>query len=419
MPTPDAAANAEAARARAVQRVAQLGDARSGKLAANLTAFGRALRRAGVHVDSARIALAQRAVQTVGVGDKGDMSAALEAVLVSCEQDRAVFRELFDVFFRDPKLAQKMLQQMLPKAEGQAEAPKERPRVREALMPPKGAREQAQEKEIDLDAAMTASEFKRLKNADFNQLTASEYHLVEHLVRAIPLPLPTIEARRTQAGDRGARVHWAHTLRSAAQHGGDVAELWRLRRRRQPLPLLLLVDVSGSMERYARLLLAFLHASTQAARVRGRRLNLRRDVFAFGTELTDLTGAFGLADTDEMLVRAGGLIRDFAGGTRLGDALATLHRDDARRLVGGRTLVLIASDGLDCGEPDVLEHELQWLKRHTRRILWLNPLLRFDGYAPVARGAAVLDRAADGMLAVHNITHLQELAAAISTLLRK
>ena len=398
-----AAANATAARARAVQRVAQLGDSRTGKLAANLTAFGRALRRAGVHVDSARIALAQQAVETVGVRNKADMSAALEAVLVSCEQDRAVFRELFGVFFRDPKLAQKMLQQMLPKAEGQAEAPKERPRVREALMPPKGSQPKPQEKEIDLDAAMTAS----------------EYHLVEHLVRAIPLPLPTVAARRTQAGDRGARVHWAHTLQSAARHGGDVMALWRLRRRRQPLPLLLLVDVSGSMERYARLLLAFLHASTQAARVRGRRLNLRRDVFAFGTDLTDLTGAFPLADTDDMLVRAGALIRDFAGGTRLGDALATLRQQDARRLIGGRTLVLIASDGLDTGEPGVLERELQWLKRHTRRILWLNPLLRFNGYAPLARGAAVLHRAADGMLAVHDITHLQELAAAISALLKK
>lgn len=420
-PAPDtmAASNAQAARARAVQRVAQLGDSRSGKLAANLTAFGRALRRAGVHVDSARIALAQQAVETVGVRNKADMSAALEAVLVSCEQDRAVFRELFGAFFRDPKLAQKMLQQMLPKAAGEGEPPKERPRVREALMPPKGSEPKPQEKEIDLDAAMTASELKRLKNADFNQLTASEYHLVEHLVRAIPLPLPTVAARRTQAGDRGARVHWAHTLQSAARHGGDVMELWRLRRRQQPLPLLLLVDVSGSMERYARLLLAFLHASTQAARVRGRRLNLRRDVFAFGTDLTDLTGAFRLADTDDMLVRAGALIRDFAGGTRLGDALATLREQDARRLIGGRTLVLIASDGLDTGEPDVLARELQWLKRHTRRILWLNPLLRFDGYAPLARGAAVLHRAADGMLAVHNITHLQELAAAISALLKK
>ena len=138
------------------------------------------------------------------------------------------------------------------------------------------------------------------------------------------------------------------------------------------------MDVSGSMERYARLLLAFLHAAT--ARVRG--LSLRRDVFAFGTRLTDLTPAFRLADTDAMLVQAGRAIQDFAGGTRLGDALATLRQ------------------------------------RHARRILWLNPLLRYDGYAPSARGAAVLHRAADGMLAVHNVTRLQELAGAIATLIK-
>ncbi len=394
-----------------------LGDARSGKLAGNIGAFGRTLRRAGVPVDAARIALAQQAVQLVGVERKLDMGAALEAVLVSREQDRAVFRELFDAFFRDPELAKKLLAQMLPSAEGQAAPPRQRPRVREALAP-FAARPPGQPtppgKDIDFDAAMTASDLARLKHADFNQLGASEYALVERLVRELRLPVPTVPARRTRAGGRGARVHWGRTLRDAAQSGGEVMALRRLQRRRQPLPLLLLVDVSGSMERYARLLLAFLHAAT--ARVRG--LSLRRDVFAFGTRLTDLTPAFRLADTDAMLVQAGRAIQDFAGGTRLGDALATLRQRHARRLVGRRTLVLIVSDGLDTGEPELLAQELAWLKRHTRRILWLNPLLRYDGYAPSARGAAVLHRAADGMLAVHNVTRLQELAGAIATLIK-
>ena len=343
-----------------------LGDARSGKLAGNIGAFGRTLRRAGVPVDAARIALAQQAVQLVGVERKLDMGAALEAVLVSREQDRAVFRELFDAFFRDPELAKKLLAQMLPSAEGQAAPPRQRPRVREALAP-FAARPPGQPtppgKDIDFDAAMTASDLARLKHADFNQLGASEYALVERLVRELRLPVPTVPARRTRAGGRGARVHWGRTLRDAAQSGGEVMALRRLQRRRQPLPLLLLVDVSGSMERYARLLLAFLHAAT--ARVRG--LSLRRDVFAFGTRLTDLTPAFRLADTDAMLVQAGRAIQDFAGGTRLGDALATLRQRHARRLVGRRTLVLIVSDGLDTGEPDDLARELAWLGRHARR----------------------------------------------------
>jgi uncharacterized protein with von Willebrand factor type A (vWA) domain len=171
-----------------------------------------------------------------------------------------------------------------------------------------------------------------------------------------------------------------------------------------------LVDVSGSMERYARLLLAFLHAATRRAG--------RRDVFAFGTRLTDLTPSFAIADADAMLAAASAAIDDFAGGTRLGDSLHELRRAHARRLTGRRTMVLVISDGLDTGEPAVLENELLWLKRHARRVLWLNPLLRFEGYAPLARGAAILHRHADAMLAVHNLNALGQLATSLATLMR-
>lgn len=401
--------------------IAQLGDARSGKLSANLSAFGRSLRRAGVPVDAARIALAQQALLAVGVAQRQDMEAALEAVLVSREADRLVFRELFAAFFRDPDLASKLLAQMLPRADGRAEAPRRRPRVREALTPPRAAQaaQPAHEQAIDLDAAMSASQTARLKNADFNQLSASEYRMVEQLVQTIALPVPTVAGRRSRAGSRGARIHWARTLHAAARSGGDVALLARRRRRRQPLPLLILVDVSGSMERYARLLLAFLHAATARVVVGGQRLPVRRDVFAFGTRLTDLQAAFAHADTDAMLVHAGGLIQDFGGGTRLGESLAALRRHHARRLVGRRTLVLLVSDGLDTGGPEALAQELDWLKRHTRSLLWLNPLLRFDGYQPLAQGAAALHRACDAMLAVHNVTRLQQLADALAELLRQ
>jgi len=402
----------------APERVVQLGDARHGKLAGNLGAFCRMLRRAGVPIEASRIALAQQALNWVGVAQKDDASAALEAVLVAREQDRAVFRELFDAFFRDPKLANKLLAQMLPRADGHARAPKRRPRVAEALSPPQAQSAPAKEDAIDLDAAMTASQVARLKTADFNQLTASEYRLVERLVRDIPLPLPTVAARRTHGGTRGARIHWRRTFGSAAQCGGDVMALHRLERRRAPLPLLVLVDVSGSMERYARLLLAFLHCATARTQAGGRGLAVRRDVFAFGSHLTDLNAAFRLADTDAMLLAAGQAIDDFAGGTRLGASLAQLRERHARRLVGRRTLVLLVSDGPDTGEPEPLKKELAWLKRHTRTLLWLNPLLRFGGYEPIARGAAELHKAADGMVAVHNVTKLHELAGAIARLLK-
>ena len=393
----------------------QLGDARTGKFADNLAAFGRALRRAGVQVDSARMALAAQATLSVGLEKREDLSAACEAVMVSREADRHVFRELFDAFFRDPALANKLLAQMLPSAEGKAEPSKRRPRVREALSPQlafgKPGEQKPPDKEVEFDAAMTASELARFKHADFNALSGSEYRLVERLARDIHLPMPEFAARRLRPGSRGSRMHWPGVMQQAARTGGELIRLPRLQRRRQPLPLLVLVDVSGSMERYARLLLAFLHAATHGLR--------QRDVFAFGTRLTDLTPAMRIADTDEMLAAASHAIEDFAGGTQLGGSLASLRHHHARRLVGRRTLVLLITDGLDTGEPEALMQELDWLRRHCHRLLWLNPLLRYDAYAPLARGAAVLHARAHGMLAVHNLDKLEDLAASIAALMRR
>jgi hypothetical protein len=182
-----------------------------------------------------------------------------------------------------------------------------------------------------------------------------------------------------------------------------------MQRKRQPLPLLILVDVSGSMERYARLLLAFLHQATRDS---------PRQIFAFGTELTDLSQAFKLRDTDEMLMMASEKIRDFAGGTQLGKSLTCLRKASSKKPTGRRTVVLLISDGLDTGSAETLDLELAWLKRHSRSLLWLNPLLRYAGYAPIATGACVLNRHADGLLAIHNLARLEELAQALTKLLK-
>ncbi len=390
-----------------------LGDARQGKLLGNVSGFARALRRAGLSVDASRIALAARAMQAVGLRRRDDLEAALEAVLVGNERDRGVFRELFDTFFRDPAVASKLLAQMLPSAEGKADPPRQRPRVREALAAPRSARDQRPQPEqaVEFDACMSASARRQLRHADFNALGASEYRLLERLAREIPLPLPRLPSRRVRSGVRGVRADWPRVLRQAARCGGECMELPRLQRRREAPPLLVLVDVSGSMERYTRLLLAFLHAATRGMR--------RRDVFAVGTSLTDLTPAFALPDSDDMLAAVSAAVPDFAGGTRLGECLASLRREHSRRLVGRRSLVLLISDGLDTGEPQQLQQELAWLRRRSRRVLWLNPLLRFAAYQPSARGAAALHAGCDAMLAVHNLVSLEQLAASLAELMRQ
>ncbi|MET0543009.1 MAG: hypothetical protein ABWZ88_14800, partial [Variovorax sp.] len=205
-----------------------------------MAGFGRALRRAGVRTDAARIALAAEAAMLVGVDSRTDLAAAMEAVMVSREQDRLVFRELFDAWFQDPELANKMLAQMLPSAEGKAPPVKRRPRVREALAAPRAETKAAKsEREIEFDAAMTASDRQRMQHADFNALGAAEYRLVERLARDIALPVPTIPARRLRVAPNGggahARMHWPGVLHQAARTGGELVRLPRLERRQQPL----------------------------------------------------------------------------------------------------------------------------------------------------------------------------------------
>lgn len=387
-----------------------LGDARSGKLLENIVGLGRALRRAGVNIDSQRMALAIEAANLVGLERKNDLHAALATVLIQRQQDMEVFDQLFSALFRNPELAQQLLAQMLPKVR-QGQPPSRKARVQEALAAAKKKEEgPRQESEIQLDAAMTASDQHRLRHADFATLNASEFRLIERLVRDVPMSLPPVLGRRTRAGTRGQRPHWPAALRQASRSEGELMWLPQRSRRPQALPVLVLVDISGSMERYARLLLAFLHQATQAH---------PRAVFAFGTDLSDLRPAFKHKDTDRMLEEANARISDFAGGTRLGASLATLREHHARCLVGRRTVVLLISDGLDTGEPETLQSEVQWLKRHCRQLFWLNPLLRFDGYAPLASGAQVLHQHADGMLAVHNLSKLEDLAQAISKLMKR
>ena len=390
----------------------QLGDARSGKMAENIIGFGRTLRRAGLPMDSARIGVGLQAALLVGIEAKADLRAALQATLVCRQQDQVVFDQLFDAYFRNPELTQQLLAQMLPKVTQANPKPKRLARAQEALAAVRAAVNsppRAEEK-IQFDAALSASDRVRLRHADFESLSASEFRLVEQLAREIALPWPQLSARRLQSASHGVRLDWRRALRESSRYDGELLALPYLSRRLEPLPVLLLIDVSGSMERYARLMLAFLHQCTR---------RVARSVFAFGNHLTDLNPAFRLTDTDAMLEQANRLIRDFAGGTQIGASIAELRRTQSRQLVGRRTVVLLISDGLDTGSSEQLESELGWLKRNCRSLLWLNPMLRFDEYQPAARGAATLQKKADGVLAIHNLARLEDLARSLVRLVKR
>ena len=390
----------------------QLGDARVGKWPINLLGFARALRRSGVPMDSAKIALSLQATLAVGLEKKADLKAALSCVLINRLEDRMVFHELFEAYFKDPQVANQLLAQMLPTAQGEAPANTRKPRANEALNPKSAqdvqnkANKPDKEQEFELDAAMTASDLVRLRQSDFGALGAEEFKLVQRLAMQIPMVLPTYATRRQRASRDGRGLNWPQTFRQALKTEGEFLVLPRRGPQRQPLPLMIIVDISGSMERYARLLLAFLHQATVQYP--------KREVMVFGTGLTRLTPIFQRADPDEMLQGVNDTVKDFAAGTLLGRSLMELKARYPRTLVARKSVVLLITDGLDTGESAELEASLQWLKRHCKSLCWLNPLLRFDGYQPLAKGASLLDRYADAKIAIHNLTHLEQLAKALA-----
>jgi len=316
-----------------------LGDARSGKLADNIAAFGRALRRAGLRVDSARIALAQEAAGLVGIGEKEDLGAALEAVLVSREQERAVFRELFDAFFRDPDIAHKLLAQMLPSAKS-GTPPRRRPRVSEALAPQQrfGGGASKPDQEVRFDAAMTASDLERLKHADFTRSAPASSTWSSGWRATSRCRCRRWSCGRMRPGVRGKQLHWARTLRQAAHTGARTdaaAPHAALARAAAAARAGRYLGVDGALRPAAARLPARRHARAPPA----RRVRVRHAPDGPDARLPHRRH-------DAMLAAASASIDDFAGGTRLGESLATLRRHHARRLVGRRTLVLLISDGL-------------------------------------------------------------------------
>ncbi|MBB5754486.1 vWA domain-containing protein [Prosthecomicrobium pneumaticum] len=376
-----------------------------GRLDENIVQFGRVLRRAGLPVGPAAIVEAIRAVEVSGIASRDDFYWTLHAVLVKKREERAVFDEAFRLFWRSRQLVEKMLAMLSPAA---TKRPKEPPRaaasrVAQALFAEQN-RERPPVEEVELDARLTVSGEEVLKTRDFAQMTAEELAAAERRLARLAMPLDTVPTRRFTAAPRG-RIDARRTLRAAMRSGGRlVLPKFRQRRERHP-PIVALVDISGSMSRYSRVLLHFLHALSARRRVH---------VFLFGTRLTNVTRSLRMKDPDAALAACSGAVADWSGGTRIAAALAAFNRDWSRRVLGEGAIVLLVTDGLEREGGEELAREADRLHRSCRRLIWLNPLLRFDGFEAKARGIRALLPHVDEFRAVHNLDAVADLVTALS-----
>ncbi|TMH60469.1 MAG: VWA domain-containing protein, partial [Betaproteobacteria bacterium] len=345
------------------------------RLAENILHFVRVLRAAGLPVGPAKVIVALEAVQAVGVERREDFRAALESVLIERHEQQALFDQAFDLYWRNPRLLERMMQLLLPKVYTRARADAEAPlsaRLAEALAPPRVEDQEAEPQEVAIDAVFTFSPREVLQTKDFETMTAGELSEVRAMIARLRLPLPELPIRRTVAASRGSAVDLRATLRAMVSAGGTVVPLaWRERRRRRP-PLVVLCDISGSMDRYSRMLLFFLHAITNDRD--------RVHTLLFGTRLTNITRHLRRRDVDVALARVSAAVSDWAGGTRIGACLAEFNRRWSRRLLAQGAVVLLISDGLDSDVGEGLAAEMERLAKSCRRLIWLNPLLRYEKF---------------------------------------
>ncbi len=389
------------------------------KLTHNITWFARALRKAGLPVGPGRVIDAIRAVEAAGFTERRDFYWTLHACFVSRPEHRAVFDQIFRLYWRDPRYLEHMMSMMLPAVRGVQEERRARAaekRAAEALLDgverdaPETQEQPGDEVQIEVDASRTASTEERLRTLDFEQMSAAEAAEAKRMIARLQLPVKPLTSRRTMADPWGHRADWRATMRASMRQGGEIHELKMKANRTRWPRLIALCDISGSMSQYSRAVLHFLHAVSNNRGAGWARVH----AFTFGTRLTNITRHLRQRDVDAALAAAGAEAQDWEGGTRIGACLHAFNRDWSRRVMGQGAVVLLITDGLDRDDPDLLAKEMERLHLSARRLIWLNPLLRFDGFAPRARGIAVMLPHVDSFRAGHNIASLEGLAEAIS-----
>ena len=388
------------------------------RLAHNIAHFARALRAAGLPVGPGATLDAVRAVAAVGFTERQDFFWTLHAVFVRRREHSAVFAQVFRLYWRDPRYLEQMMAYMIPAIRGVAEErvakPAER-RAAEALLDgvhrdrPDIAQDEVGS-EVEIDASRTASARERLRTLDFEQMSAAEMREARAAIARLTLPVRPIASRRMRAAPAGRRPDWRATMRRALRQGGEVgAFATRSRTERWP-DLVALCDISGSMSTYSRMVLHFLHAVSNAKGAGWARVH----AFTFGTRLTNITRHMATRDVDAALAAAGARAQDWEGGTRIGECLHAFNRDWSRRVMSRGAVVLLITDGLERGEPVQLGREVERLRLSARWLIWLNPLLRWDGFAPRAEGIRAMLPHVDSLRSAHSLGSLADLADALS-----
>ncbi len=378
-------------------------------LPANIVHFARLLRRAGLPVGPAEVIAAGQALEQVDLGQRTQVRAALRSLMVHRHEHLELFDRAFDLFWRDPNAAQQAMALALldgtPPKEEQRPSPGSR-RLAEALAPPRPQQRPQEDTPPELDAVMTVSERERLQTMDFEQMSADQVGRAKAEIRRLHLPLDLRRTRRLRPDARGPRLDLAATLRRSLRRSGEIVDLSRSARVVRPPPLVVLCDISGSMARYAQVLLHFLHA---VANDRDR-----VHVFLFGTRLSNITRQLRFRDPEVAFQMISHAVPDWSGGTRIGEALAEFNRRWSRRVLAQGAVVLLVTDGLDRDGAAGLAEEMDRLHRSCRRLIWLNPLLRWDGFQPKSGGIRAMLPHVDEFRTVHNIASLRALVDLLS-----
>ncbi|MGQ3282721.1 vWA domain-containing protein [Bosea sp. (in: a-proteobacteria)] len=382
----------------------------TGKLPENVAYFARALRIAGLRVGPGAVVEAVEALGEGALGGREDVYWALHAIFVKRHEDSAVYDQAFRLFWRRRNLIEKIMAQMSPVSPGADSAPQKEEagalRAAEAFAPPKREEEEAPVELTELTARLTVSDRETLKSRDFAQMSAAEIARAKKLIADLRLPDDLVATRRFESAARGARIDPRRTFRRSLRGGGGSIELAFRERAQVHPPIVALVDISGSMAEYSRIFLHFLHAVTEKRR--------RVHSFVFGTRLTNITRSLRARDPDEALALAGRAAPDWEGGTRISTALHAFNRVWSRRVLGGGAIVLLFTDGLERHLDGELPFEMDRLHRSCRQLVWLNPLLRFDGFEARASGIRAMLPHVDSFRPIHNLAAMADLCAALS-----